>query len=286
MEIQKAMRRLSSSDPMIFWKLFDSQIEPMLTYAAEVWGLGNVDQIEKVQTFAMKRFLSVPLHASNKLLYGETGRYPLFIRTALKCIKYWIRLIRLPLSRLCRQTYDMLLIQHNQGRINWVSKVQQILNENGCGIVWQCQGVGYEDRFVAEFKDRTMSCYKQNWHSNIEGNEKYKWFYTFKDSFFTERYLSFITTKRFRDTLTRFRVRACGLRSHKVWFQTEISENSSCPMCGHLLEDEVHFLFQCPAYLHLREKYVSMGSVSQPNWSNVRNIFACENEPKTINLSK
>ena len=57
-----------------------------------------------------------------------------------------------------------------------------------------------------------MSCYKQNWHSDIEGNEKYKSFYTFKDSFFTERYLSFITTKRFRDTLTRFHVRACGLR--------------------------------------------------------------------------
>ena len=85
----------------------------------------------------------------------------------------------------------------------------------------------------------------------------------FKDSFVTERYLSFITTKTFRDTLTRFRVRACGLRSHKMWFQTEISENSSYPMCGHLLEDEVHFLFQCPVYLHLREKYISTESVSQ-----------------------
>ena len=129
----------------------------MLTYAAEVWGLENVGQIEKVQTFAMKRFLSVPLHSSNKLLYGETGRYPPFIRTAVKCMKYWIRLTRLPLSRLCRQTYDMLLILHNQGRINWASKVQQILNENGFGVVWQCQGVGYEDRFVAEFKDISMS---------------------------------------------------------------------------------------------------------------------------------
>ena len=125
-----------------------------------------------------------------------------------------------------------------------------------------------------------MSCYIQNWHSDIEGNEKYKWFYTFKDSFCTERYLSFITTKRFRDTLTRFRVMACGLRSHKVWFQTEISENSSCPVCGHLHEDEVHFLFQRPAYLS--EKYVSAWPVSKPNWSNVRNILACENEPKAI----
>ena len=124
-------------------------------------------------------------------LYIYPGRYPLFIRTAVKCIKYWIRLIRLPLSRLCRQTYGRLLIQHNQGRINWVSKVQQILNENGFGIVWQCQGVGYEDRFIAEFKDRIMSCYKQNWHSNIEGNEKYKWFYTFKDSFFLNQKIPF-----------------------------------------------------------------------------------------------
>ena len=106
----------------------------MFTYAAEVWGLGNVDQIEKIQTFAMKRFLSISLHSSNKLLYGETGRYPLFIRTAVKCIKYWIRLIRLPLSRLCRQTYEMLLIQHNQGRINWVSKVQR-------ERLWDCMAV-------------------------------------------------------------------------------------------------------------------------------------------------
>ena len=73
MEIQKSTRRLSSSDPMIFWKLSDSEIEPMLTYAAEIWGLENVGQMGKVQTFAMKRFLRVPLHSSNKLLYEETG---------------------------------------------------------------------------------------------------------------------------------------------------------------------------------------------------------------------
>ena len=81
---------------------------------------------------------SLSSSSSNKLMYGETGRYPLFIRTAVKCIKYWNRLIRLPLSRLCRQTYEMFLIQHNQGRINWVSKTQQILNENGFELAVKC----------------------------------------------------------------------------------------------------------------------------------------------------
>ena len=48
MEIQKSLRRLSSSDSTVFLKLFDTQIEPILTYAAEVWGLEDVGQIEKV----------------------------------------------------------------------------------------------------------------------------------------------------------------------------------------------------------------------------------------------
>ena len=91
MEIQKFMRRLSCSDPTVVWKLFDTQTEPILTYAAEVWDLEDVGQIEKVQTFALKRFMGVPLHSSNKLLYGETGRFPLFIKTAVKCGKNWLK---------------------------------------------------------------------------------------------------------------------------------------------------------------------------------------------------
>ena len=108
----------------------------------------------------MKRFFSVPLHSSNKFLYAETGVYPLFIRIAVKCIKYWIRLIKVLLSRLCRQTYEMLLIQRNEGGINCVSKNNKIkytvITENDFGIVWMCQGAGYEMRFLAEFKDRIM----------------------------------------------------------------------------------------------------------------------------------
>ena len=91
MEVQKSMRRLSCSDLTVLWKLFGTQIEPILSYAAEVWGLEDVGQIEKVQTFALKRFMGVPLHSSNKLLYGETGRFPLFIKTVVKCGKNWLK---------------------------------------------------------------------------------------------------------------------------------------------------------------------------------------------------
>ena len=86
-EILRSMRKLGSTDFLIFWTLFDAQIQPMITYAAEIWGLSENIYMERVHTFAIKRFLSIPIHSSNTLVYGETGRYPLFTGTYVKCIK-------------------------------------------------------------------------------------------------------------------------------------------------------------------------------------------------------
>ena len=195
MEIQKSMRRLRIIDPCSFWKLFEAQFAPLLMYAAEVWGLHDTKQTEKVHTFAIKRFLNVPLNCSNKMIYGETGRYPLFITAYVKCIKYWIKLTRLPMTRICRQAYEMLLLQHETGKQNWVTNVKTVWVENGFGIVWLCQSIGCETHFIHEYKDKLICCYKQNWHSEMENDNKYRWFYSFKCAFEAEKYGMCITNK-------------------------------------------------------------------------------------------
>ena len=48
-----------------FPQLFDVQIQPIALYGSEVWGLQRIDVIEKVHTFACKRFLNVPLKHPN-----------------------------------------------------------------------------------------------------------------------------------------------------------------------------------------------------------------------------
>ena len=111
------------------------------------------------------------------MIYDETGRYPLFITTYVKCITYWIKLTRSAGTKICRQAYEMLLLQHEAGKQNWVSSVKNVLKENGFGIVWLCQGVGSVTQFVAEFKNRLISCYKQNWHSDIESDDRYRRLY-------------------------------------------------------------------------------------------------------------
>ena len=111
----------------------------------------------------------------------------------LNVLKYWIQLNRLPMIRICRQAYEMLLLQYEAGKKNWVKNVTSVLVENGSGIVWLCQSVDYETHFIAEFKDRLICCYKQNWHSEMESDAKYRWFYSFKCAFEAEKYLMCIT---------------------------------------------------------------------------------------------
>jgi hypothetical protein len=121
--------------------MFDTQIEPILTYAAEVWGLNANAQMEKVHTYAIKRFLMVPIHSSNTMLYGETGRYPLYIKTFVKCISFWLKLLKLPQSRFfCRQAYDIMLLQMEQGKDNWAYRVKTVLSEHGFRFVWMFLG--------------------------------------------------------------------------------------------------------------------------------------------------
>ena len=118
--------------------------------------------------------------------------------------------------------------------------------------MWITQGVGNEKAFVSEFKQRLIDSYKQNWHASIAGNDKYRWYNSFKDALYPDKYLDVLTNKWHRGTLVRFRTRTLGLYSNKRWFISDPLIHSVCPVCSDGLEDELHFLFDCNAYNALR----------------------------------
>ena len=86
----------------------------MLTYGPEVWGImADYSITERVHMFAIKRcfFLNVSTRTPSALVSGEIGRYPLYVNTYTRCIKYWLNLVRMPDNRLlpnhtkCFMTY-------------------------------------------------------------------------------------------------------------------------------------------------------------------------------------
>ena len=246
------MYSLGNLDMSIFFKLFDAQVKPMLLYSSEVWGLTRFETVEKIHLFACKKFLSVSGKTPNTLVYGETGRYPLYIDSSVSAVRYWFKLQKLDVSRLPRQAYER---NKNEERMshNWALLIKQCLDSFGFSEVWMYGGVGDEKMFLNLLKQRMIDCYKQVWNEKLQHSDRYAVYRTFKSLLQPEKYLRDITISKFRVAMTKFRVGISDLRINKRYKDMPIPRN--CPFCDEL-DTEIHFLIKCPMYTQLRDKYI------------------------------
>ena len=163
----------------------------MLSYGAGVWGVdADTTPIERIHLFALKRFLNTSLRTPNVMVYGETGRYPLFVNIYVKCIQFWLRILKMSPNRLPFKAYRMLLHLHEQNKKTWASSVCYMLYKYDFGEVWVNQGVGNEKAFLKEFKERVLSLYRQDWENNLRTKEGYSVYSTFKSSLSLSAYLN------------------------------------------------------------------------------------------------
>ena len=113
-----------------FVKIFYINMQPMLMYASEIWGTERLDNIERVRMMACKRFLGVPQKTPNKMVYGELGRYPLFVNSTLLGLKYWLRVLKMEDSRVPKQAYKMMISMDESGQKWWITEVKNVLSRN------------------------------------------------------------------------------------------------------------------------------------------------------------
>ena len=170
-EILSTLRKIGCNSAEVFFKLFDAQVVSKLMYGAEIWGYKNFDQIEKVHLFACKRFLHVQNKTPNDVVYGELGRVPLWITASIKCIKFWFRLLKQSESMYSKKAYNMLVLMHQKGYVNWVTHVKEILCTYGFEQVWLF-GCGNEKEFFKELRERQHSSFYHGWRNHIESSER------------------------------------------------------------------------------------------------------------------
>jgi hypothetical protein len=271
--ILKILWQLDDQSPKLFFKLFDGQIQPMLMYGAEVWGLmADHNRIEKVHLYALKRLLNVSIFTPNTLVYGETGRYPLYVTAYSRCIKYWLDILDMQDDRLPLKAYKMLLRLHNKNKSNWVSKISETLYQYGFGYVWENQGVRNKKAFIKAFKQRLIDCYLQNWHSTLFLSERYCFYSSFKQYHGMTSELFDVKPVVIRKALIQFRLGVSSIKSHRLRYRAIDLQNLSCPFCPGTIENEYHFLFICPEYNDIRKQLI-------PNM-----FFNQSEEYKMINL--
>ena len=172
------------------------------------------------------------------MVYGETGRYPLYIDSKIASLTYWLKL---DTENRCK-------------RINWAGSIKECLESYGFQDVWAQGGVSNEAAFLSAIRQKIIQRFKLEWSTKISNSDRFATYLLFKSVHQAEKYLNDITIKKFRDTLIRLRLGIDELGVNKR-FQPE-NAIKTCPFCPGVLEDEIHFLFICPVYAVVRHKYL------------------------------
>ena len=262
----------------IYFKLFDSKVSPVLLYGAELWGVNCQKAIETVHNYACKRYMCVRLNASNDAVLGDCGRYPMYINATKRCVKYWLKILRMQDNRYVKKCYTMLKCYADAGVTNWASCLKHILYSNGFGYVWERQSVVNERKFINSLVQRLKDQHIQQWFASIHRNSKLDAYIGFKTVYEHESYLHCVTIRKFRRILAQFRVSAHSFEIERGRYSGVARTDRICKICQSSTEDEYHFVFICDIYKDLRVKYLPREYIISPSVFKFNKLFSDSNE--------
>ena len=171
-------------------KISDAQVQPIVLYGAEIWGLESCSSvIDNVHLFGLKRYLGVDRRTPNKLVYREVARFPTQINACVHCIRYWLKLMCMEEHRLPLRVYEMLFNLDQRGKTNWVTNVHKTLCANSFSYVWDNEGVGCLNAFIREFRQRLIDIRWQAWDDHVNTSDRFSLYRQFKILTGAEPYL-------------------------------------------------------------------------------------------------
>jgi hypothetical protein len=269
--------------PLFFvCELFDKLIAPILHYNCEVWGFIPGEAIERLHLSFCKKLLSVKRCTQNDFVYGELGRLTLRTTRLFRIIKYWLKVISSTDNRFINIAYNMMLkdLAVRPSKTNWAALVKSVLDNLGFSDAWLNQGVGDVNVFLYHVKTRLRDTYIQNWHSRLEVSNRARLYRHLSENFGYKSYLSFLNVGKFRIAFTKLRCSAHRLQVEMGRWNKPLPitfEERKCAHC-HVLEDEFHFVLQCPLYAELRKTYISAQFTTRPNMYKFIHLISSESQ--------
>ena len=264
----------------IYLKSFDTLIKPILTYGCEVWGLDlthnsnaykenfvdDRSKPEKLHTSFLKRLLGVNSKSSNLATRSEFGRLPILTYIAQQIMKYDTRIKLLPETRLIKRVYNASC--SNPFSLKKTTEYFANLS-NFPTTDYNLDNNKESRKFIKDFKLFWKFYLENEWYDQVnnktgatgQGN-KLRFYSKFKKSLKLEKYLVSIPNPQDRYNLAKIRISAhkleieMGRHKRKTIQENGITKRVHIPekerLCQNCdlacVEDEIHFLFQCPLY--------------------------------------
>ena len=129
----------------------------------------------------------------------------MYMLAAKRCLKYWLRLLKMSGHRYVKICYDMLVHYDNIGYNNWVSDIRVHLYQNGFGYIWERREDFNHKLFLLEYVQRLKDHYIQLWKSKCIESSKLFHYSNYKLTYGVASYVNIVDLDTFRRCLTSFR---------------------------------------------------------------------------------
>ena len=252
---------------------------------------------EKLNIKFCKYILRVSKLSTNIAVLSELGRFPLYIDIITRMFMYWYRLEHSP-SDLLNCSYNEYK-STNPGKENsWYSNILFFSNILGLDLAI-CKNIS-----KGKFKALLKKCIKRNFlntwseikNTYQQDQGKLNVYFKFKSNFQCESYLDLKKYEK-RQILSKFRISNHCLRIETGRHERKTGINGKnetlprgeriCKYCSlDRVEDEIHFLFECPLYSASRIDFLQFINSKYPNIQMLNNqhklIWLMINEDRDI----
>ena len=246
-------------------KLFDTLIQPIVLYGSEIWGTVLTQRNNPLFKFFNKFYktiLGVPGYSSTTGVHFELGRLPVNFNVDMIMFKYWFRLISLPSSRLVSHCYKTLLEQTHFND-EWIQRIKKIIQQSGQFYIWDNQKdfamksskekLSFTKTVSKNLKDVQLQSAQLKMHSE----SKLRFLKDAKPSLNLSNYLKNVGNSGTRSFISKLRLGTTDLENSKGSFQNIPPDERFCKLCNsNLIENEVHFIFQCNFLSQIRTPHL------------------------------
>lgn len=241
-------------------KLFDSVIVPTCLYGAHIWGLNEVDEIEKVQSFYLKRCLGLKTCVSNAAVRLECDRLKLSRKIISILLSFLIKIWKSNENDYIKKCYNQLYrnskIVGEEVKYNWCLKVKEIFDLTGFSHIWHTQNLQELLAGKEHILNKLDKILKDEDIDMVSKSKTYQYYGKIFDVELdrTNFYLNVRIGNNIAKCLAQTR-----MGNGSFWFSgycIELKINELCTLCGKENENMMHVLFNCKIHEGARRRYI------------------------------
>ena len=265
------------TDPSLRQFMFNALVLPAISYGAELWGgyfpafnsatYFSKTPAEKVHSIFLRWLTGASRTTHKRVLPQIAGCLPLGAHWVTRTAGFWDRLVCMPPARLSQLAFRDNVALMMQGGQCWAGRaVQQLLAVgvlSGVDIDHPVTPLHDHRLPAAVVREALASCNKRFWEPYIIDPHSLptavsvpdRTLYTFASWFLQmslDRPAMHSTSAQNWRTLSRFCTGGHRLECVNALWHIKPRSACVCPCCGTGLEDEMHFMLQCPVYAMLR----------------------------------